>query len=323
MTIVRRLWRRVEAYALIATLFGCLYLLVTLLDSCWGDGVSRFNSITSNDPLEIDKELVVASLARDDVEWLDTYFADWTKNVYVVDDASAPLTVPKNKGREAMAYLTYIIDRYDTLPSISIFLHSLRYQWHNEDPMYDGAPVLRNLRLPHVLRRGYVSLRCTWVIGCPAELWPRNPSRFRKNDDRAKTEVAYADAFRILFPGTPVPDIVGAHASSQFAVSREQIRARPKKEYERMRAWLLLTPLPDAISGRVLEYMWHIVFGMPAVDCQDAGECFCQTFGLCNLTCSQKECLKRYRLAPFTNIPKGWPEVGPGTHGWPERGWAD
>jgi hypothetical protein len=69
--------------------------------------------------------------------------------------------------------------------------------------------------------------------------------------------------------------------------------------------------------------MWHIIFGMPAVDCQDAGECFCQTFGLCNLTCSQSACEKRYQLPRFATIPENWPEVGPGTNGWPERGWAD
>ena len=25
---------------------------------------------------------------------------------------------------------------YDNLPEYMVFLHSLRYQWHNEDPMY-------------------------------------------------------------------------------------------------------------------------------------------------------------------------------------------
>ena len=37
---------------------------------------------------------------------------------------------------------SYMIDRYDSLPDVSIFIHSLRYQWHNEDPMY-GMCLLR------------------------------------------------------------------------------------------------------------------------------------------------------------------------------------
>lgn len=54
-----------------------------------------------------EKELVVASMAADDTSWLDEFFGDWTKNVYVVNNRSAPLTVPMNKGREAMPFLTY------------------------------------------------------------------------------------------------------------------------------------------------------------------------------------------------------------------------
>jgi hypothetical protein len=215
----------------------------------------------------------------------------------------------------------YIIDRYDDLPNVSIFMHALRYQWHNEDPMYDGVPVLKRLRLEHVQKRGYVALRCSWSMGCPAELSPLHPSSGK--DDHSRTEKAYAAAFQHIFPGQDVPKTIGAHCSSQFAVSRDRVRARPRKEYERIRDWLLKTDLDDQISGRIIEYMWHIIFGMDAVDCQDAGECFCQVFGLCNLTCNREGCEKRYLLPKFATIPKGWPEVGPGTDGWPERGWAD
>ncbi|KAF2267747.1 hypothetical protein CC78DRAFT_551715 [Lojkania enalia] len=257
----------------------------------------------------------------DDTSWLGNYFSTWKANIYVVNDRSAPLTVLKNKGREAMPFLTYIIDRYDSLPDVSIFIHSLRYQWHNEDPMYDGVPVLQHLRLEHIQERGFVALRCSWTMGCPAELHPLNPSG--ESDDRSQNEAAWAGVFRHLFPGEEVPEAVGAHCSSQFAVSRDRIRARPKSFYEKVRTWLLETELNDQISGRIIEYMWHIIFGMPAVDCQDAGECFCQTFGLCNLTCTERACEKRYKLPQYATIPQGWPEVGPGKDGWPEKGWAD
>lgn len=51
-------------------------------------------------------EFVVASLKGDDTSWFKQYIPRWKANIYIVDDASAPLTVPKNKGREAMVYLT-------------------------------------------------------------------------------------------------------------------------------------------------------------------------------------------------------------------------
>lgn len=216
---------------------------------------------------------------------------------------------------------SYIIDRYETLPEVSIFIHSLRYQWHNEDPMYDGVPVLKRLRLDHVKDRGYVALRCTWTMGCPSELHPTRPTH--GDDDRSRNEAAWGAVFQHFFPDQPIPDTVGAHCSSQFAVSRGRIHAQPKAHYEKIRNWILETDLHDQISGRVIEYMWHIIFGMPAVDCQDAGECFCQTFGLCNLTCDRSKCDKRYILPKFATIPENWPEEGPGTNGWPERGWAD
>jgi hypothetical protein len=50
--------------------------------------------------------LVVASQASEDATWLTTYFPKWEKNIYRVDDPNAKLTVPKNKGRESMVYLT-------------------------------------------------------------------------------------------------------------------------------------------------------------------------------------------------------------------------
>lgn len=32
--------------------------------------------------------------------------------------------------------LRYIIDNYDSLPDVVVFMHSGRYQWHNDDPIY-------------------------------------------------------------------------------------------------------------------------------------------------------------------------------------------
>lgn len=55
---------------------------------------------------EDDVEMVIASMQRENVTWLHDYLKDWKKNIYVVDDPKAPLTVPTNKGREAMVFLT-------------------------------------------------------------------------------------------------------------------------------------------------------------------------------------------------------------------------
>lgn len=54
------------------------------------------------------KELVVASVTGDNTAWIAEHLPDWGRSVYVADDPHAPLTVPVNKGREAMVYLTCV-----------------------------------------------------------------------------------------------------------------------------------------------------------------------------------------------------------------------
>lgn len=77
---------------------------------------------------------------------------------------------------------------------------------------------------------------------------------------RQQTELAFATVFKTLFPGVEVPAEVGATCSSQFAATREQVMLRPKTDYERIRKWLVETNLPDDISGRIMEYMWHSMY---------------------------------------------------------------
>src|SRR3569833_1925652 len=69
------------------------------------------------------RSLVVASLKRENTQWIQRHFPYLNAFVYVVDDPHAHLATPKNKGNEAMVYLTYIIDYYEALPDVSIFVH--------------------------------------------------------------------------------------------------------------------------------------------------------------------------------------------------------
>lgn len=107
------------------------------------------------------KEIVVASLKDDDTSWIAEHLSDWHASIYTVDDPLSELTVPVNKARESMVYLTsvfvsfmlkycvftnsminrYIIDHYAKLPDVMIFMHSNRYQWHNDDPIYGMSSV--------------------------------------------------------------------------------------------------------------------------------------------------------------------------------------
>lgn len=88
-----------------------LYLLFCLCDlSPFGIYTPfKFSSSSSSSARNADrKTLVVASTSADNTTWFHEDLPEWEKAIYVVDDPNAPLTVPTNKGRESMVYLTYV-----------------------------------------------------------------------------------------------------------------------------------------------------------------------------------------------------------------------
>lgn len=228
---------------------------------------------------------------------------------------------------------SYIIDNYETLDGVVIFSHASRYQWHNDDPLYDGLQLLLRLRVAHVQTQGYVNLRCVWTLGCPSEIHPfidaLSPPPF--SDPSSKDALAgsfYKQAYEELFPGQPVPEVVAQPCCAQFAVTAERIKARPKSDYEHYRDWLRDTPLTDYLSGRIVEYMWHsrssfkawvlvlytehcvVIFGQEAVHCPNAKQCYCNMYGLCDLPCENEgECRSVYKLPKYSTLPAFWPEV--------------
>lgn len=57
--------------------------------------------------------------------------------------------------------------------------------------------------------------------------------------------------------------------------------------------------------------MWHVViFGLNAVYCPDAGDCYCKLYGMCDLRCDEAGCDGRYTLPPYSTLPEDWPLTG-------------
>ncbi len=79
------------------------------------------------------------------------------------------------------------------------------------------------------------------------------------------------EVWKDVFTGTSTendeqaPTQVGAACCAQFAVSKDQVLARPLSDYERFREWIVDTEKSDAKSGRVLEFLWHVIFGKDAI----------------------------------------------------------
>lgn len=233
----------------------------------------------------VEKELVLAAMQASNMSWVEEHLSDWQVNIYRADakHEDVGLTVPVNKGNEAMVYLTYvldiltssirslvsychtncpfhdsyIIDRYWSLPEVSVFLHGGRYQWHVDNPLYDSVISISHLNLDFVQEAGYVNLRCAWSVGCPRELEPARYLRERPDDEGHPTAVEYPDRFMELFPRAEVPEVVGTPCCSQFALSKTKIHERSLEDYVRLQQWLMDTDLDAGISGRILEYSWH------------------------------------------------------------------
>lgn len=213
------------------------------------------------------KALVVASsiaTSRDAASWLSDVPQDWAVYHYVTDsmDGSSSLSVPADKGNEAMAYLTYIIDHYGALPDVVFFRHSHAASWHQN---FDSAFEVSRLRAGYVLERGYVSPRC--LAGCEnvmpvaeaRDAVPISEIHLAARDVQLRSLLA-----EFLDPAEPIPEKIAAPCCAQFAVSRDAVHARSLEWWEEMRNWLITTSLSSYSSGRLLEWTWHIWFGEDA-----------------------------------------------------------
>lgn len=212
------------------------------------------------------KALVVAStsdLSESQTDWLSQVPVDWVVHKYVADAPTSPeLSVPVNKGNEAMVYLTYIIDHYDRLPDIVFFHHAHFKAWHQS---LDSLTEVTSLRTSHVARRGYVSARC--LPGCENLIPLADHSVDMGNLVYVGRDVhltTLLDEFLDRSRGEQVPPRLAAPCCAQFAASKSAILARPKEWWVRLRQWLIDTPLDNMTSGRLFEHTWHIWLGETA-----------------------------------------------------------
>ncbi|KAL1959004.1 hypothetical protein VTO42DRAFT_3245 [Malbranchea cinnamomea] len=159
-----------------------------------------------------------------------------------------------------MSYLTFMIDYYDMLPEVMAFVHGNNDQWHNTMPGSLNSEILSGLRIDTVKAKGYLNLRCDWDPGCPTSVHPFNPTDtdIKSHDIRAYFADVYMEIFNVT--REEVPEHIGGVCCAQFAVTRERVRQRPRKDYKRMRSWAMNTDLDSFGVGWVFEKIWHLVF---------------------------------------------------------------
>jgi hypothetical protein len=107
-------------------------------------------------PYEYSRTLVIGKLSDEDISWIARELPGLNTSIYHVDAPPSELQIPKNKGHDAMVYLTYIIDHYNELADTTIFIHPHQTTWHNNDLLdSDAAKTIQHLSDAHVARVGY------------------------------------------------------------------------------------------------------------------------------------------------------------------------
>jgi hypothetical protein len=314
--------------------------------------------------------LVVSRVTADgDSSWLNAFTNLYHLCVYTADapaDSSTMyLQVPANRGHEAMAYLTFLIDNYAHIPEAGVvFVHGSRWAWHNDAPDYDNAALLAALNVPAALAPwGYHNLRCDWSAStCLPSSAPQGSLEtsllavLEPWNTRVASDSGLPRALAALFGGNEQgsaeaggwlllgrTEAVRSQCCAQFVVARDRVWQHSRDEYIALRQWLLdgssgngndrhvrsdnVAPPDDRVAGRILSYIWHILFiqqgdsdsqssspggadlqRLNTQACPRADECYCRLYGRCHLEhCkSPGSCYGQYRLPSDFRLPADW-----------------
>lgn len=246
------------------------------------------------------KTIVMSSLRSDDTSWIHQTHKDADRYVYVLDAPDPEHRVPANRGGEAMAYLTYIVEQYGNLSDTTLFLKAARFSTRDNNAVLNGdaAETVALLNDRHVSRVGFFNLKCHLDVGCGLEGALRLEGHYGggRGDRRERTDLRRGigtrglttNMWQELFPDLAVPGFVEGKSAgirqpsgSQFAVSRERIQARPVEDYIRYRDWLVASKLEDGVLSEIFEYSWQAVFAGTHELCPKMADCYCEGYGIC------------------------------------------
>lgn len=202
-------------------------------------------------PMDKDQLVIVSSHYKEDIQWLKA--TDVPVVVCSKIDESALCRETRNKGREATAYLKFIVQNYDNLPNNVAFIHGHNDAWHQN---MKGSLINVISNCAKYKQYGFISVNNNFIDD-------------RNVTDNAIMQRLHRDwdvTFRPYLKRDP-PEYVYHDCCAQFVVSRERILRHPKDAYETWYNYIMNDP--NDVSGYDLsvmfEYIWHIIFGEPDV----------------------------------------------------------
>lgn len=212
----------------------------------WGDA--------KNNPVKPRNETKLPSEA----EIKAAFLAENRSTVLLIPDISPvlPLRIIPNRGSESIAYLTAIIEHYDDLPDIMLFMHGHRFSWHT---LMAQDWILRRLATHPPTDPTLASSKGYHALGC-LERWRNDISQLFPTDIDANWQsnngprwhealaARFTQAWREHLGEAyqlPLPEYVRVPTAASFAASKEAILRRPKAFYEELRNWLLTTNIEN------------------------------------------------------------------------------
>ena len=194
-------------------------------------------------------EVVIAHY-NENLDWLRNINTKYKLNI--ITKAGIPYDVPPNRGNEASSYLQFIIQRYDSLPDYTIFVHGHRSDWHHKGNMDEK---INSLSFDHP----YYNI---------------NDIKAEMKENLGLIHIENYQKFSFILP--QVEEILGFELkgttpllwrpSAQFYVSKDTIRSLPLETYKKLYDLLMTTPLETFWSGRVFEWTWHYIFTRKFID---------------------------------------------------------
>lgn len=180
----------------------------------------------------------------------------WTNNLRlpfcIVSKNKIPDGCIPNKGKEASSYLEYIIKNYNSLTDVSIFIHGHRDSWHS-------SRIDKYLNGKNIFPLDYYNIN---LVSSPRnkqklQFIPEESYYFlEKNKHIIEKEINQK---------INIPEIQFRPAAC-FYVKKDVILKHSIEVYKNLFNWIMTTDENSAISSRVFEYCWHIIFTGKHID---------------------------------------------------------
>lgn len=248
--------------------------------------------------------MIVVSRSAGDISWLPVFLGSVPTTIMQLVNITQHRTgcwegrrdkwalcvdnVAHTIGREAAAYMQYIVNNYDNLPASMVFLHEHEESWHRYRPM---LRLLQDLKWGNI---GYGSLRHWnyrdwWCDDPEASFGWRpcselglltTPSVPSKANNRTLNQAhlcewgekggkAVLEWWPVFFQeemGDAPEYLHMPNCCGEFMVTRERVLARPLKFYKNALNVMEAGTLEESWDmGLCFELMWHVIFGEPYV----------------------------------------------------------